>query len=330
MLVIRRLERADVGHCIRLARDAHVAVMSSVREIYGDALFECLRPDWASAQAAQVDAWLNDPQTSSWVAELDSVTVGFIVTSCDPSTGMGMLEIIAVHPDWQRRGVGAGLISHALVHLRDAGVAYVEAYIRDFSGHEPAHRALQSQGFTRRAVMPVLLYRATECPGTRAHRPAPIRRIAGADVDACITFGVEAFRSVYASFEDLYGPDLFPRIEPDWEASQASYIRDAITDSDDETWVYDLEGRPAGFVVLKMDDHGIADVDLLAVDPAHQGHGIATMLNRFAFERSQEESMSYVVVATADDPGHAPAHRSYESAGFLPMPIQWNLQIIRL
>ena len=209
-------------------------------------------------------------------------------------------------------------------------MAYVEAYIRDFAGHEPAHQALQSQGFTRRAVMPVLLYRATEFPGSPAHRRSPIRRIAEADVNACATFGVEAFRSVYASFEDLYGPDLFPRIEPDWEASQASYIRSAITDSDDETRVYDLEGRPAGFVVIKMDDDGIADIDLLAVNPTQQGQGIAKMLNRFAFDRSQEESMSYVVVATADDPGHAPARRSYERAGFAPMPIQWNLQIIRL
>ena len=196
-----------------------------MREIYGDELFERLRPDWSSAQAAQVDAWFNDPQTSSWVAELDSVTVGFIVTTCDQSTGMGMLEIIAVHPDQQRQGIGARLISHALAHLRDAGVAYVEAYIRDFAGHAPAHQALRSQGFTRRAVMPVLLYRATEFPGSPAHRPARIRRITEADVDACVTFGVEAFRSVYASFEDLYGPDLFGRFEPDWEATQASYIR---------------------------------------------------------------------------------------------------------
>ena len=73
--------------------------MSSMRGIYGDELFERLRPDWASAQAAQVDAWLSDPQTSCWVADLDSVTVGFIVTTCDLATGMGMLEFIAVHPD---------------------------------------------------------------------------------------------------------------------------------------------------------------------------------------------------------------------------------------
>ena len=28
--------------------------------------------------------------------DLDGVAVGFIVTSCDPQTGMGMIEIVAV------------------------------------------------------------------------------------------------------------------------------------------------------------------------------------------------------------------------------------------
>ena len=223
-----------------------------------------------------------------------------------------------------------GWFAHALAQLRQVGVAYVEAYVRDFPGHEPARRLFRSTGFARRAVMPVLLYRTVEQSGDPAPRPPQIRRLAPADVETCVAFGVEAFRSVYASFEILYGPELFERIEPDWEASQASYIRTAITDSDDETWVYDLDGRPAGFVVLKMDAHGIADIDLLAVDPDAQGRGIATTLNRFALDRSQEASMSYVVVATADDPGHAPARHSYERAGFSPMPIQWNLQIIRL
>lgn len=143
-------------------------------------------------------------------------------------------------------------------------------------------------------------------------------------------FGLNAFRSVYASFEALYGPELFHRIEPDWERSQASYIRTAISDHDDETWVYEIDGRVAGFVVLKLDEQGIADIDLLAVDPAAQGRGIATTLNQFALDRSQEASMRYVIVATADDPGHAPARRSYTHVGFTPMPIQWNLHIARL
>ncbi|MEZ5228566.1 MAG: GNAT family N-acetyltransferase [Acidimicrobiales bacterium] len=135
---------------------------------------------------------------------------------------------------------------------------------------------------------------------------------------------------MYASFENLYGPELFVRIEPDWEASQASYIRSAITDPDDEAWIYEIDGEPAGFVVVEMDDHGVADIDLLAVDPKHQGNGIATTLNRFAFDRYQEASMEFVVVATANDEGHTPARSSYERAGFEPMAIQWDLQIKRL
>lgn len=313
-----------------MAGDAHERVYSAMREIYGDDLFERLRPDWAGVQAQQVQAWLNDAQVVVWVAELDGLTVGFIATTCDLQTGMGMVELVAVDPAHQRQGLGGRLVAHALAHLRQAGVAYVEAYIRDFSGHEPAHRTFRSQGFARRTVMPVLLHRTIERPGDPAPRPLMIRRLTPLDVDACVAFGLEAFRSVYASFETLYGPDLFGRIEPNWEASQSSYIRSAITDGNDETWVYERDGQPTGFVVLKMDDYGIADIDLLAVDLAAQGQGIATMLNNFAFGRSQEASMRYVVVATADDPGHAPARRSYERAGFTPMPIQWNLQITRL
>lgn len=319
-----------MNSCVQVARDAHEPVHSSMRAIYGDDLVERLRPDWAEVLAARVEAWLNGAEAVVWVADVAGVTVGFIVTSCDLQTGMGMVDLVAVDRTFQRQGVGGRLVAHALAHLREVGVAYVEAYVREFPGHEPAHRLFRSHGFARRAVMPVLLYRTIDQSGDAAPRPPQIRRLAPADIEACVAFGVEAFRSVYASFETLYGPDLFERIEPDWEASQASYIRSAITDSDDETWVYDLDGEPAGFVVLKMDAYGIADIDLLAVDPDAQGRGIATTLNRFAYDRSQEASMAYVVVATADDPGHAPARRSYERAGFSLMPIQWNLQIIRL
>ena len=256
MLVIRRSERTDVYSCVRVARDAHEPVYSSMRAIYGDDLFERLRPDWAEVLGgASRSLGERARRWSFGVADLDGVTVGFIVTSCDLQTGMGMVELVAVDRAHQRQGVGGRLVAQALAQLREVGVAYVEAYVRDFAGHEPAHRLFRSKGFARRAVMPVLLYRTIDQPGDLRHLGfCTIRRLAPADVEESVTFGVDAFRSVYASFETLYGQDLFERIEPDWEASQASYIRTAITDSDDETWVYDLDGRPAGFVVLKMDD----------------------------------------------------------------------------
>jgi ribosomal protein S18 acetylase RimI-like enzyme len=243
---------------------------------------------------------------------------------------MGSVEMVAVAPEAQRAGIGSRLVRHALGCLRGAGVQYVHAFIRDFPGHEPASRTFRSAGFERRAVQPVLLSRSVERTGLVAAVPAGVRRVRADEVDRCVRFGLEAFRPVYASFRHEYGTHLFDCIEADWEHRQATYIADAISDPNDETWVYELAGRPAGFVVLKMDEHGIADIDLLAVDPAMQGRGIAAALNRFACARAGEAGMEHVVVATADDAGHAPARRSYERAGFEPMAIQWNLQITRL
>lgn len=154
--------------------------------IYGDDLFERLRPDWAGVLVAQVEAWANDAEQLVWIADLDGVTVGFIVTTCDLQTGMGMVELVAVDQAHQRQGVGGRLVAHALAHLREVGVVYVEAYIRDFPGHEPAHQMFRSQGFARRAVTPVLLYRTIEWSGHPAPPSPQIRRITSADVDPCV------------------------------------------------------------------------------------------------------------------------------------------------
>ena len=51
----------------------------------------------------------------------------------------------------QRAGIGSRLVRHALGGLRDQGVLYAQAFIRDFPGHEPALLTFRSSGFERRA-----------------------------------------------------------------------------------------------------------------------------------------------------------------------------------
>ena len=327
VFVVRPWSSDDVDGCIRVGIDANAPVFASMRAIYGDDLFTRLRPDWEPGQAAAIEAWIADADSHGWVGELNGVVVGFIATTVDGATGMGSVEMVAVHPDHQRQGLGDGLLEAALAHQRASGTVYVQAFIRNFPGHDAARGLLTAHVFTRRVIQPTLLYFPIEHPGQPAATPAAVRRLEETDVETCVRFGVDAFRPVYASFETRYGPELSSRIEPDWERSQASYIKSAITEPEDETWVYELNGRAVGFIVLKMDEHDLADIEVLAVDPMVQGRGIATTLNQFALERSQEASMSYVIVATADDDGHAPARRSYENVGFVPMSIQWDLQI---
>src|SRR5437868_4101576 len=62
------------------------------------------------------------------------------------------------------------------------------------------------------------------------------------------------------------------------------------------------------------------EVELLAVHPDYQNHGIGTELNQFALEKMKESGMKLALVATGGDPGHAPARRTYEKAGYTALP----------
>jgi len=60
---------------------------------------------------------------------------------------------------------------------------------------------------------------------------------------------------------------------------------------------------------------------LLAVHPEYQNSGIGTELNTFALQKMKEGGMKLAVVGTGGDPGHAPARRSYEKAGYTALPL---------
>ena len=65
----------------------------------------------------------------------------------------------------------------------------------------------------------------------------------------------------------------------------------------------------------------VGEVYLLAVHPDYQNRGIGTQLNTFALGKLKESGMHLAVVGTGGDPGHAPARRSYEKAGYTPLAL---------
>lgn len=140
---------------------------------------------------------------------------------------------------------------------------------------------------------------------------------------------LSALSLVFASFRNTYGQDLFDRLRPDRESSQADYIGMVCTDK--PTPVSIANGQISGFVVLEADVFdGIGAIELLAVDPQHAGGGIGTALNSAALRWLEQAGMAYAVVSTADDASHGPARRSYEKVGFEPMPVQWHLRAAKL
>lgn len=152
-----------------------------------------------------------------------------------------------------------------------------------------------------------------------------IRPLARADHAAVIELSLRAWAPVFASLEHvLHGSGVFERLHPDWRVTQHDAVTAACTSDTLCTWVAEASADRvvAGFVAVHLDhDHNLGEIHMLAVDPVHQRHGIGTALTGFALDQLRQAGIRVAMVETGGDPGHAPARRTYQRAGFTALPL---------
>jgi ribosomal protein S18 acetylase RimI-like enzyme len=149
-----------------------------------------------------------------------------------------------------------------------------------------------------------------------------IRPLAPADIAAVVEFSLRAWAPVFESFRSVLGERVYQALYPDWRTAQAGAVEAACQDDAAPVWVAEQQGRPVGYVAVRIDPDGrTGEIDMLAVDPLVQGQGIGTALTAFAVQRLREAGVVLAVVGTGGDPGHAPARRVYEKVGFIGLPL---------
>ena len=155
-----------------------------------------------------------------------------------------------------------------------------------------------------------------------------IRRYAPEDDGRVVELSLAAWKPVFDSFRALLGEDLYRRVHPDWLVDQAASVRDALERH--ETWVAVTgDGDVSGFVNVVFDDeHRAGEIYMIAVDPAHQRQGVASALTEHALAEMRTRGLDLATVATGGDPGHAPARRTYEKAGFTGVPQVWYAKLL--
>jgi ribosomal protein S18 acetylase RimI-like enzyme len=143
------------------------------------------------------------------------------------------------------------------------------------------------------------------------------------DLDAVVRLSLLAWIPVFRSFKQVLGHEIYSRIWPDWQKSQKEGVENVCQAPEKHSvWVAELDGTVVGFIVIELHDSDKSgQVILLAVHPDYQNRGIGTDLNVFALERMKESGTKLAVVETGGDPGHAPARRSYEKAGYTGLPL---------
>ena len=146
---IRAFHERDLDAIVEFSLRAWAPVFASLREVLGDPIFVRLKPDWKEAQAEEVRASCTSDERDAFVAVVDDRVVGFVTVALNAfNERMGVIEIIGVDPDFQRRGIATQLTRHALDHMRRCGMDIAAVGTGGDPGHAPARAAYESFGFT--------------------------------------------------------------------------------------------------------------------------------------------------------------------------------------
>jgi GNAT superfamily N-acetyltransferase len=161
-----------------------------------------------------------------------------------------------------------------------------------------------------------------------------IRPFRESDLDAIVELSLRAWEPVFESLRAVLGEAIFARLhQPDWRAVQAEAVRSSCTSEERDVFVFVAvaDERPVGFatVALNAFHEGMGVVDMIAVDPAFERHGIATALMNRSADHMLERGMDIAVVETGGDPGHAPARAMYEASGYTTLPVVRYLKLHR-
>jgi ribosomal protein S18 acetylase RimI-like enzyme len=150
-VTIRPLAESDIDAVVDLSLRAWTPVFESFRTAMGEAVYRHLYPDWQAMQAAAVDGVVRDGGTRTWVADDGGRPVGFVaVVHHDATHGepdSSEIDMVAVDPEHQRRGIADQLIGHAVEEARAHGSVLAVIGTGGDPGHAPARAAYEKAGF---------------------------------------------------------------------------------------------------------------------------------------------------------------------------------------
>lgn len=150
-----------------------------------------------------------------------------------------------------------------------------------------------------------------------------IRPFTPEDLQPVVDLSLRAWAPVFDSIEQAFhGSGVFEQLHPDWHDTQRRAVLDVCGDGAMTVWVAELDRSVVGFAAATLSDtEPLGEIYMIAVDPAHQRRGIGIALTTHATDWIRGQGMTVALIGTGGDPGHAPARRLYERAGYTPVPI---------
>jgi ribosomal protein S18 acetylase RimI-like enzyme len=139
----------ELEDIVRLSLLAWEPVFNSFETILGSNIYPILYPDWRKSQAEGVTKYCMDQDNHQvLVAKVDGRVVGFLGYQNNESDKTGEVMLLAVHPEYQNRGIGTELNLAALAKMRASGMVMAVVDTGGDPSHAPARRSYEKAGYT--------------------------------------------------------------------------------------------------------------------------------------------------------------------------------------
>ena len=147
---IRPYETSDLEPIVEFSVRAWQPVFESLRQILGEAIFARLhQPDWTTVQAEAVRSSCTSDERDVFVAVVEGRPVGFAAVALNAfHERMGVVDIVAVDPVYQRRGIARQLMERAAEHMRAEGMDIAAVGTGGDPGHGPARALYEALDYT--------------------------------------------------------------------------------------------------------------------------------------------------------------------------------------
>ena len=158
-LSIRPFEPADLPRLHEIREAAFAPVFRSFRQIVGEAIAPVAFAAAEREQGEHLDSLCRpESEHELFVVELGAELVAFCAVKADRETGIGEIDLNAVDPGRQGRGIGTWMFARALERLKAAGMQVATVGTGGDASHAPARRAYEKAGFGP-GIPSVYLYR---------------------------------------------------------------------------------------------------------------------------------------------------------------------------
>lgn len=153
---VRPVRDGDMAAIVELSLLAWEPVFASFAQVMGPVIFARQYPDWRAGQRAVVEEYCAEgTEHVAWLAEVEGEIAGFVVYDLNVKDRIGEIQLLAVHPEHQSRGIGTELTTFALGKLKDAGMTLAAVGTGGDPSHAPARRSYEKAGFT---ALPLVRY----------------------------------------------------------------------------------------------------------------------------------------------------------------------------